>query len=84
MKYFLSFIEESIMNLKYEGFRGGRIEVFKCSEEGGDRACDEIRFFVSPKNESSFLVFRDKWDFTEVSEEELGYIRKIVEKNFCE
>ena len=72
---FISFIEECIMNPKYEGFRGGRIEV---SFPADHYPSEEIRFFT--KNVKDFYDFRELWDMTEVSEEELNLIRNTVKK----
>ena len=78
-KYFLSFIEEAIFNPKYEGYRGGRLEVYVNDEP---YAIEEIRFFT--KNVEEFIEFRDKWDFQEVPARKLKEIRQAIKEKFSE
>ncbi len=66
MKYFLSFIEEFGFNPKYKDYIFGRVEIYANDD---DYASDEIRFMT--KDLKGFQKFRDKWDFMDVSEEEL-------------
>ena len=42
-EYFLSVIEEMILNSDYKGFRGGRIEVYKNNSSYAEW---EFRFFI--------------------------------------
>ncbi len=74
--FWLSFIEEGIFNPKYEGYVGGRVEVYS---KGSNYAIEEIRFFT---NKKSWNSFRDKWDFKEVTKKELDKIRSLVEERF--
>ena len=77
MKYYISFIEECIQHPKYLKYTGGRIEVYK---KDSPYASEEIRWFTWKVNK--FREFRDKWDMKNVSEKQLGMIRKIAE-GFC-
>lgn len=60
-RYFFSVIEEGIMNPKYKGWRGGRIEVYDSRDKKG-YACYEARFFIP---EEFMYSFREVWDFKE-------------------
>ena len=77
MKYFLSFVEEGIFNPKYQGYVGGRIEVYT---EESQWAVDEIRFLTNKV--AAFYALRDKYDFKEVGKKKLTEIEKIVKKKF--
>lgn len=60
-RYFFSVIEEMITNPKYNGYRGGRIEVYDQKDKRG-RACYEARFIIPQE----FIEdFRETWDFKE-------------------
>ena len=76
--YFISFIEEGIFNPKYLEYVGGRIEVFIDSEQYN---IEEIRFFTKDKG---WYEFREKWDFKDITKEELEEIRKIVKEKYYE
>ena len=70
-KFFLSFIEEAVLNPDYEGYVGGRVEI---SETGEEYAKEEIRFFTNKL--SDFYRLRDELDFKEVSAGKLEQLRK--------
>ena len=70
-KYFLSFIEEAVMNPDWAGYVGGRVEVTRAGE---DYASEEIRFFTNKL--SDFYRLRDELDFKEVSAGKLEQLRK--------
>jgi len=72
-KYFLSFIEEAVLNPDYEGYVGGRVEI---SETGEEYAKEEIRFFTNKL--SDFWRVRDEWDFKEVTAGQLERLRKTL------
>jgi len=72
-KYFLSFIEEAVMNPDWTGYVGGRVEVTKAGE---DYASEEIRFFTNKL--SDFWRVRDEWDFKEVTAGQLERLRKTL------
>lgn len=76
-KYFLSFVEEMVLNPNYQGYVGGRIEVYVKNQE---YAVEEIRFFT--KKIKEFDKFRETWDFKEVSFKTLNTIRKTAQKRF--
>jgi hypothetical protein len=71
--YFLSFVEEGVMNPDYMGCVGGRIEVYKPDEVYADY---EIRFIT--KEITRYSELREKYDFESVTEEELCNIKEIV------
>ncbi len=81
MTYFLSFVEEIIMNENYLDHRAGRIEV-RDNETDYPYACEEIRFFTD--NVEEFYEFQDKWDFEDVGEKTLDKIRKETTRRFNE
>ncbi len=76
---YLNFIEEGIMNPKYWGYRGGRIEVILPKEE---YSSEEIRFFT--KKSEEFEEFRDKWDMKYITKTQLGLVKTIVKNMFRE
>jgi len=73
--YFLSFVEEAVMNPNYEGYVGGRIEVY---DNGSDNpyAIEEIRFFT--KKLSAYHKLRDRYDFEDVTAKGLERLRKAI------
>ena len=75
---YISFIEEAVMNPKYQGCIAGRIEVYDDRNEG--YSSREIRFFTRDIDE--FNIFRDEWDMKEVTYEELDFIRDIVKERW--
>jgi hypothetical protein len=79
-KYFISFVEEAVMNPDWAGYVGGRIEV---SDVGSDTgyAAEEIRFFTKNRL-SEFYRLRDEYDFKEINAAQLDRLRKEVAKNF--
>jgi hypothetical protein len=81
VKYFISFVEEAVMNPAWAGFIGGRIEVTPDNSKSG-HASEEIRFFT--KDVKSFNQFRELYDFKEVDKTTLDLIRKIATLVFME
>lgn len=77
-KYFLNFIEEGIMNTDYEGYVGGRVEVWV---EESEYDIDEIRFFTKSPD---WYEFRERWDFKEVTRKKLDELRKIIKEKYYE
>jgi len=77
-KYFVSFIEECIMNPLYQDYVGGRIEVW---ESGRPFATREIRFFT--RSVRKFRAFRDHWDMRQVTVAMLKGIECEVAERFC-
>ena len=73
VRFFLSFIEEAVLNPDYEGYVGGRVEVTKAGE---DYASEEIRFFTNKL--SDFYRLRDELDFKEVSAAQLQRLKKTL------
>ena len=80
-KFFLSFVNEAIMNSDYEGYTGGRIEVHKYGD-GSPYADGEIRYLT--QNREDFFEFRDEFDFAHITLEKLKEVKKIVKENFME
>lgn len=79
MTYFLSFIREFGGNPDYADYSFGRVEV---SRPGDKYPSEEIRFCTSRLNE--FERFRDRWDFQDVTAEELALVRKTIAERFAE
>jgi hypothetical protein len=52
-------IEEFIMNNDWQGYSGGRIEVYRSDEH---YAIDEIRFFIPTDKMEQFRKFWDFWE----------------------
>ena len=67
-KYFINFIEEFWDGNKSLG-HFGRIEIFE-----GDNEVEELRFEI--KNEQEYIAFREKWDFRDISENELKELKE--------
>lgn len=64
-KYFISVVEEFVLNPDFHGFRGGRIEIY----DGNNKyAIWEFRIFLP---ERIFEKVREAFDFEEMSEKEL-------------
>jgi len=62
-RYFFSVVEECVMNPKYKGYRGGRIEWFdKKDKSAKGYASGEARFFLP---EEFMDGFRELFDFKE-------------------
>ena len=76
-KYFISFIEECVMNPLYLDYIGGRIEVYA---NDYDFARKEIRFFT--KDIKKFNQFRDRWDMKDITGKRLEWIEGKVKKEF--
>ena len=62
-KFYLSIIEEAIMNSDYDGYRGGRIEI---QRDGEDYHVGEGRFLIP---EELCDKFRELLDFFESSKD---------------
>jgi hypothetical protein len=76
---FISFIEEAIMNPDFWDYvAAGRVEVSRPKDE---YPSEEIRFLTK---KASYFVFREKWDFHYVNEEELKHIREMIDINYME
>lgn len=78
MKYFLSFVEEAVMNPRYEGYVGGRMEIYDA--KNGPYALREVRFFT--RDRDAFCAFRNKWDFKIVTERRLAQIEADIKLHF--
>lgn len=73
--YMFNVIEEGIMNKKYAGYRGGRIEIIDNTKP---YAVDEIRFFIP---ERFIEKFRELFDMKELKKREIFRIGEIdIEK----
>lgn len=71
--YFISFVEEAVLNPKWEGYVGGRVEI---TGPGDDYPREEIRFLTNKLSE--FYRVRDTWDFKEINAGKLEQLRKIL------
>lgn len=71
-KFFLSFIEEAVLNPDFAGCHGGRVEV---TRNGDDYPSEEIRFFVKD-HLSEYYRLRDLWDGKELTAAQLDKLRK--------
>lgn len=80
-KYFLSFVEEAVMNPDYAGYVAGRIEVYP-DDAVNEYATEEVRFLT--KDVEAFYAFRDKYDFEDVDKATLDLIRKTATEKFCD
>ena len=78
-RIFISFVEEFVLNPEYEGYIGGRIEVFY---PGDAYQSEEIRFFT--KKVSEFNAFRDKYDMKRIGSKRLKEIREKIEQEFTD
>ncbi len=60
-RYYYSVIEEAVLNPQYEGYRGGRVEVFDRLSKEYEKgyASYEARFLIPEK---MFAAFRDIFD----------------------
>lgn len=76
-KYFISFIEEGVMNPDYSDCIGGRVEIHN-NEIG--KEIEEIRFLT--KRQYLFSLFRDIIDFQELYGKEILSLRKYIEARF--
>jgi hypothetical protein len=72
--FFLSFIEEAILNPKWAEFVAGRIKVYEMGSE--KYAIEEIRFLT--KKQKEYRRLRGKWDFGEATAKELERLRKKI------
>ena len=82
MRYFLSFVEEAVMNPRYEGYVAGRMEVYDDDANAGPYASREVRFFT--RDQCGFYEFRNKWDFKNVSKRRLAKISADIQLRFYE
>jgi len=77
--FFLSFIEEGILNRDFEGYVCGRVEVYEIDSDN-QYAIEEIRFFTNKQDE--YYRLRERWDFEDVTAKGLERLRaKIVALN---
>jgi len=74
---FLSFVEECILNPDYEGFVGGRLEIYINDDP---YANDEKRFLTRKQEE--FYRFRDRWDMKRVTPKQLETVISSLENKF--
>lgn len=77
--YYLSFVEEVIMNPDYFGHLGGRVEVWT---QWSPYDVDEYRFFTNKTKE--FYLLRDKYEFKNMTIWGLRKFKKMLENNYHE
>ena len=76
-KYFISFVEECVLNPDFAGCIGGRVEI---TWEDDNWPCAELRFLT--KKIEQFEQFREQWDFKVVTQDELGRIEASLKTMF--
>ena len=74
--FFLSFIEEGILNRDYFGYVAGRIEVYETGPGANQYAIEESRFFT--KKQKAYHRLRKKWDFEDATAKELERLRAKI------
>jgi len=76
--FFLSFIEEGIMDRSWAGYVGGRVEVYEVGSDDiwNKYAIEEIRFLT--KNQKEYHRLREKWDFEDATAKELERLRAKI------
>ena len=82
-RYSFSVVEMGIMNPKYKGFRGGRIEVFDSKDRNDGFSSYEANFFIPEEFFGSFCAVWDEkqsnkmpfiiWDYKEVKRDKAGF-----------
>lgn len=70
--YFLSFVEECVMDTVYFDYVGGRVEVYE--NRGGPYAIEEIRFMTKKLN--IYHKLRGRYDFKDVTLRQLNRLKK--------
>ena len=73
--YFISFVEEGILNPDYKGYIGGRVEIWT---QLSQYDIDEWRFLT--KDQEGYSHLREKYDFKNMSWFELRRFKKKVNK----
>lgn len=71
---YISFVEEAVLNPDYQGYIGGRIEVYRSKDCTFNS--EEIRFFT--KDIDGFNAFRDEWDMKEITPAQLAFVKDTV------
>ena len=77
--YYLSFIEEMVLNPDYDGYVGGRVEVSTINEA---YPIKELRFFT--KDIDGFNRLRDRWDIRRVTLKRLKWLDDKIGLDFWE
>lgn len=78
-KFFISFIEEAVLNEDYDGYITGRVEV---STKDNTFPIEEIGFLT--KDVDGFYNLRDLWDWRDINKNKLEELRKIIIDNYQE
>lgn len=77
---YISCVEECILNPEYQDYIGGRIEVHRPEDMGYHS--EEIRFLT--KDIDGFNAFRNVWDMSDITNNELKYIKDVVSELWCD
>ena len=77
MSYFINFVEYAIMNPQYYGNVAGRIEVHDNDDDYNPYAEREIGYLI--KDTTDYYLFRERWDFKDISEDELAEMEEELE-----
>jgi hypothetical protein len=73
--FFLSFVEECVMDPAYFEYVGGRVEVYEIGSDNS-YAVEEIRFFT--KKQKEYHKLRARYDFEDVTAKGLERWRKKI------
>jgi len=79
--WWVSFVEEMVMNPDFAGYIGGRMEVYS-NDPGTWYAEEEVRFLTKKREE--FWEFRERWDFHDVTYDELDMLKKEIAEKYYE
>ena len=74
--FFLSFVEEGILNSDYFGYIGGRVEVYETGPDASQYAIEEIRFLT--KKQDEYHKLRGRYDFEDVTAKGLERLRAKI------
>ncbi len=81
-KYFVSFVEEAVLNPDYLGYIAGRIEVSEDWPESEHWPINELRFLTTKT--LAFDQFRDQFDGVRLTRQELGRLAVEIQLRFQE
>jgi len=73
--YFISFVEECVMDPAFFEYVAGRVEVYEIGSDN-QYAIEEIRFFTNKQKE--YYRLRERYDFEDVTAKGLERLRKAI------
>ena len=74
--YFLSFVEEGILDRSWADYVGGRVEVYETGPDASQYAIEEIRFLT--KKQDEYHKLRGRFDFEDVTAKGLERLRAKI------